>query len=52
MIYAGDGQFRLMYGLPDLFGLTALYRRWRADGQDARYGDLDPGLARYRRTEA
>lgn len=44
VIYAGNRQFRLMYSLPDLFGLTVLYRRWMADGQHEKYGDLYPGL--------
>jgi hypothetical protein len=44
LIYAGEGQFRLMYSIPDLFGLTLLYRRWKADEQDSIYGDLYPGL--------
>jgi hypothetical protein len=45
VIYAGDGRFRLMYSLPDLFGLSLLYRRWKADGQHQQYGDLYPGLS-------
>jgi len=44
VIYAGGGQFRLMYSMPDLFGMTLLYRRWRADGQHETYGDIYPGL--------
>ncbi|MCP5043063.1 MAG: hypothetical protein GY944_18720 [bacterium] len=44
VIYAGDGQFRLMYSLPDLFGLTVLYGRWKADGQHEEYGDLYPSI--------
>jgi hypothetical protein len=44
VIYGGDGQFRLMYSIPDLFGLRMLYVRWRSDGQHEVYGDIYPGL--------
>lgn len=44
VIYAGEGVFRFMYSMPDLFGLIRLYGRWRADGQHERFGDLYPGL--------
>ena len=44
VIYAGEGRFRFMYSIPDLFGLTVLYARWKADGQDEVYGDLYPGI--------
>ncbi|MBW2273824.1 MAG: hypothetical protein JRG96_11165, partial [Deltaproteobacteria bacterium] len=44
VIYAGGGQFRLMYSLPDLFGLNVLYLRWKADGQHETYGDLYPSI--------
>lgn len=44
VIYAGDGRFRLMYSVPDLFGLTVVYRRWKADGHHQTYGDIYPGL--------
>ncbi len=40
VIYSGNGQFRLMYSLPDLFSLTVLYGRWKADGQHEEYGDI------------
>jgi hypothetical protein len=45
VIYAGDGQFRFMFSLPDLFGLTVLYGRWKTDGQHETYGDIYPGLS-------
>ena len=45
VIYAGDGQFRLMYSIPDLFGLTVLYGRWKADGQHHTYGDIYPDIS-------
>lgn len=45
VIYSGNGEFRLMYSLPDLFGLSLLYRRWRADGQHERFGEIYPGLS-------
>jgi hypothetical protein len=44
VIYGGGGQFRLMYSMPDLFGLSVLYRRWKADGQHETYGDLYPSV--------
>ena len=44
VIYAGSGQFRLMYSIPDLFGLTVLYGRWKADGQHETYGDIYPSI--------
>ena len=44
VIYAGDGMFRFMYSIPDLFGLSVLYARWKADGQHERYGDIYPSL--------
>ncbi len=44
VIYAGSGQFRLMYSLPDLFGMTVLYGRWKADGQHETYGDIYPSI--------
>ena len=45
VIYAGNGQFRLMYSIPDLFGLTVLYTRWKADGQNEQYGDIYPSIS-------
>lgn len=45
VIYAGNGQFRLMYSIPDLYGLTVLYGRWKADGQHEEYGDIYPSLS-------
>ena len=45
LIYAGGGQFRLLYSVPDLFGLNVLYARWKADGQHETHGDLYAGLA-------
>jgi hypothetical protein len=45
VIYAGDGLFRFMYSLPDLFGLTALYDRWKADGQHETHGDIFPSIS-------
>ena len=44
LIYAGDGLFRFMYSLPDLFGLTVLYERWKADGQHETHGDIFPSI--------
>ena len=44
VIYAGDGQFRFMYSLPDQFGLSVLYGRWKADGQHEVYGDIYPSI--------
>lgn len=46
LIYAGERQFRLMYSVPDLFGLTTVYRRWKANGQHGEYGEIYPGLGR------
>ncbi len=45
LIYDGVGMFRLMYSIPDLFGLTALYRKWKADRKHEIHGDIYPGLA-------
>ena len=36
----GNGEFRLMYSMPDLFGLQVLYNRWKSDGQYEKYGDV------------
>lgn len=44
VIYAGNGQFRYMYSLPDLFGIQSLYMRWKADGQHETYGDIYAGM--------
>ena len=44
IIYAGEGSFRFIYSIPDLFGLNLLYARWKADGQHQTHGDLYPGL--------
>lgn len=44
VIYNGEGQFRLMFSTPDLFGLQVLYKKWIADGQKDKYGDIYPGL--------
>lgn len=44
LIYGGNGQFRLMYSIPDLFGLKVLYRKWKDDGQHQVYGDVYHGL--------
>jgi hypothetical protein len=33
-----------VYSLLDLFGLTVLYARWKADGQQKRHGNLYPGI--------
>ncbi|MEH6592625.1 MAG: hypothetical protein V7746_20330 [Halioglobus sp.] len=45
VIYNGNGQFRLMFSTPDLFGLQVLYKKWVADAQVEKYGDIYPGLA-------
>lgn len=45
LIYAGDGRFCFQYSLPDLFPMTILYQRWKADGQHEIYGDLYPSLS-------
>jgi len=45
LVYAGGGRFRLMFSIPDLFGMTVLYRRWCVDGQHEIYGDIYPGLS-------
>ncbi len=44
VIYAGGGQFRFMFSIPDLFGVTVLYTRWKADGQHEIYGDIYPSI--------
>jgi hypothetical protein len=43
-IYAGDGQWDFMYGLPDVVGLQGTYARWREDGQEKVYGEVYPGM--------
>lgn len=45
VIYAGNGQFRFMYSLPDLFGLSQTYRRWKEDGHHNEFGDVYPGAS-------
>ena len=44
MIHGGSGQFRLMYSMPDPFGMTVLYERWKPGGQPETYGEIDPGI--------
>ena len=41
-IYAGDGKWSFMYGLPDVYGLQQVYARWKADGQAEIHGDVYP----------
>ena len=43
-IYAGDGKWSFMFGLPDVFGLQQVYARWKADGQAAPHGEVYPGM--------
>ncbi len=44
LIYAGNGLFRFQYSIPELFPLSVLYARWKADGQHETWGDIYPGL--------
>lgn len=44
LIYAGEGLFNLQYSIPDVFGLTALYRKWKSDGQHEIHGEIYPHL--------
>ena len=43
-IYSGRGQWGFMYGLPDILGLQREYSRWKADGHEAVYGEVYPGM--------
>lgn len=43
-IYAGNGQWSFMYGLPDIVGLTRVYAEWRRDGQADIHGEVYPGM--------
>jgi len=44
LIYAGEGLFNLQYSLPDVVGLTALYGKWKSDGQHRVHGEIYPSL--------
>jgi hypothetical protein len=44
LIYAGNGLFNLQYSIPDIFGLTGVYQKWKTDGRHEEYGEIYPGL--------
>jgi len=46
LIYAGDGLFNLQYSIPDVFGLTVLYGKWKSDGQHEVHGEIYPSLGK------
>lgn len=39
-VYAGNGQWRLMYGIPDVVALGKTYKRWAKDGQMKIFGNI------------
>ena len=45
LIYSGNGKFRLMFSLPDVVGLKAIYSEWMADNQHEIHGHIYPSLA-------
>ena len=45
-IYAGEGRWNFMYGLPDVVGLARTYAAWGQDGHSETYGEVYPGMAR------
>lgn len=39
-IYAGEGKWNYMYGIPDVFNFNKVYERWMKDGNSEKYGDI------------
>jgi hypothetical protein len=39
-IYAGNGEWSFMYGIPDAVGLGEVHKRWTADGHAEEYPKL------------
>jgi hypothetical protein len=44
LVYAGNGLFNLQYSIPDVFGLTMVYQKWKSDGHHEVHGEIYPGL--------
>ena len=44
LLYAGNGHWSKMYGIPDVVGLMRVYAKWRKDGHAKVYGELYPGM--------